>query len=231
MLRSIAAASVLLVAACPAPRPPPECEPAVLLAEEERASSAGASYWTVTATAEPSHVDFCDDTSWNLRAEADCTTATGRTIPSCEERDAGGGPDSSCARDADCADDERCAYSAYGFCSCVRAPCTSHDACRAGEVCVCSSGAPAAEGTFYSQTHRRLAVTHVCVTGECETGADCDSGECGVSRSYPCLGVLGAFCRTAQDTCHGQADCADTDCVYDPEVGHWRCLENTGTCE
>jgi len=60
-----------------------------------------------------------------------------------------------------------------------------------------------------------------CVTASCETGEDCDSGECGLS-SYDdgCGTTVQLACRTDDDQCRGDVDCTDggtNQCV----VSYW----------
>jgi hypothetical protein len=40
--------------------------------------------------------------------------------------------------------------------------------------------------------------------------------------------TVGYYCRTAEDECQGDADCAGQSCVFDPDVDFWAC--RTSVC-
>lgn len=73
-----------------------------------------------------------------------------------------------------------------------------------------------------------------CVTGNCQTDADCGPGgfcsptlgDCG---DYG--GTTGYYCHTCEDECTDDADCGEGDwgrgyCRYDSVIGHWRCASD-----
>ncbi len=79
------------------------------------------------------------------------------------------------------------------------------------------------------------AAANVCMRqGNCRVDADCGAdgfcspsmGECG---DY--WGVVGWFCRTAEDECVNDSGCNDNDiwgphyCAYNPAVGRWMCSD------
>lgn len=78
--------------------------------------------------------------------------------------------------------------------------CATSDDCAAGEACLCS-----AEGSGFSNNH------NACVPADCETDADCNGYECGVSSGHCSQYLL--RCHTAEDECHGNAQC--------PPDRHW----------
>ena len=133
-------------------------------------------------------------------------------------------PDSECTSDADCTDGHngRCS-SDRGWMHCTYDRCRTDDECGNASVCEC-------EGGFRSDHN-------VCLSGNCATDSDCGPGgycspsfgDCG---NYG--GTVGYFCRTCEDECVNDSDCADLDaepwgapyCMYDEGVGHWRCANS-----
>jgi hypothetical protein len=96
--------------------------------------------------------------------------------------------------------------------------CATSDDCGADEVCLCSAGRPG-----YRYNH------NTCVPADCETDADCNGYECGVS-SGPSCSQFTLRCHTADDECHGNAQCpADRHvCAY--TGARWECIM-PDTCE
>jgi bacterioferritin (cytochrome b1) len=124
------------------------------------------------------------------------------TIPglACSPQDTGGG-DGACAVDADCSGPERARcverYEpsvGFNYCTCQRS-CTTDDQCPSNQVCspdVLNGGELGAS---------------VCVPAGCSTGADCESGECGLGVfSDDCEGHVDLACRSEADDCRVAAD-------------------------
>jgi hypothetical protein len=79
-----------------------------------------------------------------------------------------------------------------GLCECIT-PCASDADCADGEACLCEE----------AQTW----ITR-CLPADCRTDADCGGYECGVSTDE-CYEANRLACRTADDVCHGFAQCED----------------------
>lgn len=82
-----------------------------------------------------------------------------------------------------------------GFCS------TNAD-CADNEVCLCSTGVATDDGW------RNVTVLSQCIAAYCQTDADCDGYACGLSFDL-CGNPQALACRTAQDACVTDADCAE----------------------
>ena len=131
-----------------------------------------------------------------------------------------------------CETDAECAQTPYGTCgsfpstgnapgdscSCANSCATNAD-CGAGKVCVCS-------GTLFIDES-----WSVCASAGCETGDDCASGECGVTTwSDGCGRKIEIGCRTASDTCHVDADCAEGACRPAGDGSGWHCISPGVVC-
>ena len=107
-----------------------------------------------------------------------------------------------------CKADEFCQrFSVHGrdVGSCTKSNC-ARDADCPGALCAC--GPP-----------------NLCATGNCRTADDCGGRECGIDRWRYGHGV-GAFCRTANDTCSTHASCGPgKECAY--VVDRWTCRTET----
>ncbi|HEU4404191.1 MAG TPA: ferritin-like domain-containing protein [Polyangiaceae bacterium] len=100
-------------------------------------------------------------------------------------------------------------------CGCVY-PCASDAECGAGSVCVASAVEPSlGRGAF-------------CAPAACATGQDCPSGECGLSAFDNGCGMeVQLACRSAADTCHGNAECTqpgfETCALPSFNATNWQC--------
>jgi hypothetical protein len=162
----------------------------------------------------------CDPT-----IDAPVCTGMEQTVTCASDADCTAGPHGRCVSLATLDDDGvhtacSCAYS----CS-TDADCNPGDAGAAdagdggpalGNVCVC--GGVVAKDTDWS----------FCTPAACATGADCASGECGLSAYYNgCVWDIELQCRNPGDACRSEADCA-TDgglhktCVF-PADSAWQC--------
>jgi hypothetical protein len=134
-----------------------------------------------------------------------------------------GGPSAQCTTDAECTDGEngRCSGNNHDGWSCTYDACFIDADCGASSVCECGGG-------FRSDAN-------VCLAGGCATDADCETGFCsptqGSCGAY--LGTIGWYCHTCEDECVTDGDCGpiggdpfDPYCMFDPELGHWRCSES-----
>jgi hypothetical protein len=83
------------------------------------------------------------------------------------------------------------------------------------EVCLCSAAYDDGDegGDYLSYNDSQ------CVRAECETDADCNGFECGVSQGL--CQVDGLFCHTAEDECHGPEDCENDGCAFTGT--RWEC--------
>ncbi|XXX76990.1 ferritin-like domain-containing protein [Sorangium sp. So ce134] len=129
-----------------------------------------------------------------------------------------------CKTDADCKDGPRgkC-VSAFGqigaYCGCEYA-CETDAECGASEVCVC-------KGTGALREEHS-----VCAKALCAVDADCPGSTCGLSAYFNgCWELVTLACRTKDDACRSDADCASATnpgvaCVV-PEVegenARWQC--------
>ena len=128
-----------------------------------------------------------------------------------------------------CASDAECTAGPHGRCVSVEIidaalttvcgcfySCANDAECGAGKVCVCG-GVVTTQGTWA-----------VCAPATCVTGADCASGNCGISSYIDnCVIDVQVGCRSPTDVCHVDDDCA-TDggafkrCVL-TSTGSWAC--------
>ncbi|MCB9529902.1 MAG: ferritin-like domain-containing protein [Myxococcales bacterium] len=163
-------------------------------------------------TGAPTGVVRCADGSMN-RVEAIACEPT-VAYPACS----GAGNEGDCQQDTDCGDRPhgRCVVLPLGggieFCGC-RYGCATDDDCGDGQVCICPG---VIDGNSY------------CTPAGCETGADCNSGECAVnSTSDGCYNHPEVACREpAIDMCRTNQDCQDDGagdgCTLSAE-GNWMC--------
>lgn len=110
------------------------------------------------------------------------------------------GNEGGCAEDADCTDGPhgRCVQPPLGggiaFCAC-RYGCATDSDCGEDEVCICA-------GVVDGSSR--------CVPAGCDTGADCDSGECGISSAYDgCDYSVRTACRAPDDLCRTDDECRE----------------------
>jgi hypothetical protein len=126
-----------------------------------------------------------------------------------------------CNEDADCGGlpvrcvvHRSCKNYDYPGCEVV---CGSDTDCLDGEVCV----PPELGGARWPTCER---------VGDCRTGTDCASGECGAYIVHD-EGV-GLFCRSATDTCRSDEDCTDPwGWVCQPFGPHWSCESFSPGCD
>jgi hypothetical protein len=147
-----------------------------------------------------------------------CAGDARSTVPQCKN-----GHDGSCLKDSDCGPGHACGGPWCGpSCECYDV-CASDSDCGADETCMCALTAIPFDngGGAYSP-----GSIDRCLPGNCRTGADCASGECGAStRDYEGGPILGFYCRTPEDVCRTNGDCGDgyDQCAYDPSWGYWAC--------
>ncbi len=125
-----------------------------------------------------------------------------------------------CHTDGDCGDpgEDRCIYvdNEFGsWCECTTL-CSRDEDCDQGQACI----SPAATGSRYAWP--------TCVTASCTTGADCESGECGVAAmDYQSETYFALACRTPDDRCRTNDDCENSsepgDLCRPWEDGVWQC--------
>ncbi|MFI5297780.1 MAG: hypothetical protein ACHREM_06735 [Polyangiales bacterium] len=126
-----------------------------------------------------------------------------------------------CASDADCTSGRngRCLLSLPYPPLCSYDDCTVDDDCGLHSVCACRTGGYRA---------------NLCTIGGCRVDGDCGShGYCSPSPAAcpPQDGIVGYYCHHPGDVCVNDADCAaafggnTAMCAFDPNVGHWMCLE------
>jgi hypothetical protein len=156
----------------------------------------------ITATnGTPSGFVACPDGTLHRNQVASCDPTI--DAPACD----GTENSISCQSDADCIDGPRGRCAAVQVlddtglitvCGCFYS-CADDAECGAGNVCVCGGVLPLDEP---------VASWSVCAPAACLTGADCPSGECGLSAyDNGCkLGVQLA-CRSETDVCRVNADC------------------------
>ncbi|MCB9741496.1 MAG: ferritin-like domain-containing protein [Alphaproteobacteria bacterium] len=126
-----------------------------------------------------------------------------------------------CNSDADCTDgpNAKCISATYDFsgesyCGCVYA-CETDADCDPGQICL-------ADGVI--ETGRDWAS---CVTAECATNADCESGECGLTAfDDGCGPVPELACRGDDDPCRLDSDCATANEECGLVSGEWGCRED-----
>jgi hypothetical protein len=146
----------------------------------------------------PTGIEWCPDGSRHRYAAVPCTNDSFDAPPCTDE-----GFDCS-----SCADGQACIAVDDDFpCACIT-PCASDADCADGESCWCES----------------TGITR-CIPSECRTDADCGSTECGVSTN-DCNVENRLACRTADDECHGNLDCAEDGYAYCVFLGDaWGCVE------
>jgi hypothetical protein len=142
-------------------------------------------------TTTPSGMEWCADGSYH-RVEAVACIGGWERIPGCTCDGQGVDEAGTGCFDSQC-------YRIQG--------CTTNDDCSVGEVCLCSAGRG---DSGYNG--------NACVSADCETDADCNGYECGVTDGGHCSPFM-LRCHTAEDECHGNKDC--------PSDRHW--CEFTGT--
>lgn len=166
----------------------------------------------------PSGFARCPDGTVHRVEKAACNPSTG-VVPC-----AGTESVTLCKQDAECGEGAhgRCGsviVSTFGGpdtqCQCVY-PCVDDSECGPGKACVCAGVVPSDNSFSF------------CAGAACGSGADCASGECGVS-SYAngCNIDVELACRAASDACRTDADCASmpgTSCVLDGPDATWACL-------
>ncbi len=134
------------------------------------------------------------------------------------------GPDAGkCSKDADCTEGKngRC-YGGLLPNACSYDECVTDTDCGTA-VCDCRNTG-------------KIGQPNVCFKGNCRTDTDCKGQFCSPSATTvtynctgPVLGSFGYFCHTAQDECVDNEDCAsvsfNAQCVFDPDVVHWKCIK------
>lgn len=153
-----------------------------------------------------------------------------REAPSCDPTRPSGngqgrsGPGMKCSRDSDCTAGKngRCTVVGLGAVECTYDACASDDDCSGGGICGCRAGAGRA---------------NVCVrAGNCRSDADCPGQYCALSTKGTCggTGLLADtyYCTTRLDTCRVGSDCQSQNgiggaaaCRYEPELGHFACVQ------
>ena len=127
-----------------------------------------------------------------------------------------------CDSHDDCTSGEngRCTGNSHDGWYCTYDACSEDSGCGTGKVCLCSGG--------WRSDH------NVCVSGNCQTDADCgDTGYCSPTQGdcgeYG--GTVGFYCHTCEDECVDDTDCGDGDpwgstCRYNPSAGKWTCSDS-----
>lgn len=126
----------------------------------------------------------------------------------------------SCKTDADCtAHPHGKCTTGYGqvgsYCGCTYS-CANDSDCETGEACVCKGVGRVGQGHS------------VCAKAVCSTDKDCESKQCGLSIYHNgCSAVTSLVCRTKNDTCKSDNDCASRGgqcAVARPAPdGKWQC--------
>lgn len=148
-------------------------------------------------TDQPSGMQWCSDSSYHRVQVVSCELGWRRdsSCDSCDEED-------NYVTDAGMACQGDLCWTVSG--------CVTSDDCSVGEACLCSAGAV---GYSYN--------VNGCVPADCETDADCGDYECGVSI----VGCgSGLYCHTADDECHGNADCPPERHVCAYTGTRWECV-------
>lgn len=149
------------------------------------------SSFSSSITTTPSGMELCVDGSYHRVEVVDCIGGWER-IPGCTCEGMEVDDAGTACYDSQC-------YRVGG--------CTTNDDCAAGEVCLCSGRQPSVD---YNG--------NACVSADCETDADCNGYECGATDGGHCS-VYMLRCHTAEDECHGNAQC--------PSDRHWCAFTGT----
>jgi hypothetical protein len=165
---------------------------------------------------EPTGIELCEDGSTHRASDQACSAPT--NIPAC----AGTEDEMQCSSDSECtqAANRRCAShlnmsDGSTLCGCVYI-CTSDSDCGEGFACLCAGDLPAEHNTTvgdYPGVHARYSLPSApyphCVRADCNTDADCPSGECGIAVHDDGCGPSATLaCRLASDACRSHEDCA-----------------------
>jgi hypothetical protein len=176
------------------------------VAQADGTSASGISYCSVD-----------DDTFGYMNRESamPCAGDPEDTVPACPDSHHSG-----CAKDSDCGPGQVCGASAMFDASCqCYTVCASDAMCGADEACFCAVEPIQFDGSAHS-----AGAIDQCLPGNCRTGADCASGECGASPDVCDDGpVAGLYCRTADDECRIDADCPFGRCEYVSSLARWAC--------
>lgn len=142
---------------------------------------------------------------------SDCYGSSSASTPECEPSSCTERPNGRCAF-------ESCLTS---WCLCVYA-CTSDADCAPDEACLrpehgLEAGLPLPQ----------------CVPADCRTGADCESGECGVSRlPSSATEQLRLSCRAPSDLCRVDSDCEEIGSGdICSNIGEWDCVCSICWCD
>ena len=168
----------------------------------------------------PTRVGWVAEKNGSVHRASRVTCDAAIDAPAC----AGTERSQSCKTDADCTQKPhgKCT-SGVGqigtYCGCTYA-CETDDECGAGQACVCKG------------TGDLRARHSVCAEATCNTDADCPGSSCGLSAYHNgCYEKVSLACRTKEDTCKSNADCAKSDlrggsCVAQSRNGEkpvWQC--------
>lgn len=174
---------------------------------------------------DPSGYEACADGSINRVSSADFDINSGYDLCRGDEADL------RCDADSDCDQGEngRCAsllieWDSGGdpeYCGCIY-PCKNDDDCDVGQAC---NPPDLGEG---SEPYP------ICLGAECQTGDDCESGECGFTTYNSGCGWDNQHnCRDDRDTCRDDEDCVGNDsgeqCGADGDGDRLHCL--SGDCD
>lgn len=157
----------------------------------------------------------------NRESAIDCAGDPLSTIPACEYPESG-----ECSTDDECPEGDACGAAASGWAECgCWDVCATDGECGADNVCQC-----ALELIFNNWSSLYVPTVDQCVPAQCGSGADCASGECGAVIG-PCgYGINGFSCRTRDDQCRTNEECARSEYCAPTEDGYWAC-RGSGECE
>lgn len=170
----------------------------------------------------PTGLASCGEGHFDRIAAVSCgANVAGEHFRPCGPQDVG-----ACRVDADCGGgNNRCIYY-IGECLC-QTFCETDSDCGEGEACICRGVVPSTRPGG-AQT---LSGWSACRATECWSDMDCDGFGCGM-RINDCGPAEGFACRTPDDTCHTDSECARGEsCIYAREEGRWICLNEGATCE